>query len=129
MLCAHCQRQFTPDNSGLDSPARVWRGRPRQYCSDRCRVQAHRARQRAQGVPRPTTKSADPQRELLHDAREVARDLVAAAAAARSALAAAASSIYGLLRRTFEAGSREILLVAAQDEFVAPTQWFEPELI
>jgi pyridoxine kinase len=43
------------------------------------------------------------------------------------ALAAAAASIYGLLRRTLEAGSREILLVGAQDEFVAPTARFIPE--
>ena len=40
------------------------------------------------------------------------------------ALQAAGSSIHGLLRRTAEAGSREILTVAAQDEFVAPTQAF-----
>ena len=37
------------------------------------------------------------------------------------ALEAAGSAIYGLLRRTAEAGSREILTVAAQDEFVAPS--------
>jgi pyridoxine kinase len=41
-----------------------------------------------------------------------------------AALEAAGSSIYGLLRRTAEAGSREILTVAAQDEFVTPTQRF-----
>jgi pyridoxine kinase len=41
-----------------------------------------------------------------------------------AALEAAGSSIHGLLRRTAEAGSREILTVAAQDEFVAPTQRF-----
>jgi pyridoxine kinase len=46
---------------------------------------------------------------------------------AREALVQAASSTYGLLRRTFEAGSREILTVAAQDEFVAPTRVFEAE--
>jgi pyridoxine kinase len=40
------------------------------------------------------------------------------------ALEAAASSVFGLLRRTAEAGSREILTVAAQDEFVSPTQRF-----
>ena len=34
------------------------------------------------------------------------------------ALEAAASSVFGLLRATAEAGSREILTVAAQDEFV-----------
>ena len=41
-----------------------------------------------------------------------------------TALEAAGSSIHGLLRRTAEAGSREIQLVAAQDEFVRPTQRF-----
>lgn len=46
---------------------------------------------------------------------------------AAAAAAAAASSIYGLLRRTSEAGSREILTVEAQDEFVAPSRVFLPE--
>ena len=46
--------------------------------------------------------------------------------AAAPALAAAGSSIYGLLHRTAEAGSREILTVAAQDEFVAPSRLFTP---
>ncbi len=41
-----------------------------------------------------------------------------------TALEAAGSSIHGLLRRTAEAGSREILMVAAQDEFVSPTEMF-----
>ncbi len=41
------------------------------------------------------------------------------------ALAKAAASIFGLLKRTHEAGSREILTVAAQEEFVVPTNWFE----
>jgi pyridoxine kinase len=40
------------------------------------------------------------------------------------ALEAAGSSVYGLLRRTEQAGSREILLVEAQDEFVTPSQTF-----
>jgi pyridoxine kinase len=44
-----------------------------------------------------------------------------------AAAAAAASSVYGLLHRTAEAGSREILMVAAQDEFVAPSRVFLPE--
>ena len=43
------------------------------------------------------------------------------------ALSAAASSIYGLLRRTAEAGSREILTVAAQEEFVTPSRVFRAE--
>ena len=41
------------------------------------------------------------------------------------ALALAGSSIWGLLRRTAEAGSREILTVAAQDEFVQPSRMFD----
>lgn len=45
------------------------------------------------------------------------------------ALSRAASSIFGLLRRTVEAGSREILTVAAQDEFVAPSRMFTPEAV
>jgi pyridoxine kinase len=43
------------------------------------------------------------------------------------ALSLAASSIFGLLRRTAEAGSREILLVAAQGEFVKPSRMFRAE--
>jgi pyridoxine kinase len=46
---------------------------------------------------------------------------------AAKALAEAAAATYGLLKRTEEAGSREILMVAAQDEFVAPTRRFEVE--
>ena len=38
------------------------------------------------------------------------------------ALDCAASSIWGVLRRTAEAGSRELLIVAAQQEFVAPSR-------
>jgi pyridoxine kinase len=48
---------------------------------------------------------------------------------AAEALARATSSVFGVLRRTAEAGSREILLVEAQDEFVNPRQVFEPEKI
>ena len=40
---------------------------------------------------------------------------------AAQALEAAGSSIFGLLRRTAEAGSRELLLVSAQEEFVRPS--------
>ena len=43
---------------------------------------------------------------------------------AAAALEGAGSSVFGLLRRTAEAGSREILTVAAQDEFVTPTRLF-----
>ena len=45
------------------------------------------------------------------------------------ALALASASIYGLLRRTREAGAREILLVEAQDEVVTPSSRFSPERV
>ena len=47
---------------------------------------------------------------------------------ARVALEQAGSSIWGLLARTAAAGSREILTVAAQDEFVAPSRMFAAQL-
>ncbi|MBV1799483.1 pyridoxal kinase PdxY [Siccirubricoccus sp. G192] len=47
---------------------------------------------------------------------------------AAAALSAAASSVHGLLRQTVAAGSREILTVAAQEEFVAPSQVFRAEV-
>ncbi len=47
-----------------------------------------------------------------------------ATGSAAEALSRAGSSIYGLLRRTAAAGSREILTVAAQDEFVTPSRRF-----
>ena len=43
------------------------------------------------------------------------------------ALGSAAASVFGLLARTEQAGSREILLVAAQDELVAPSRTFAVE--
>ncbi|MBV9783324.1 MAG: pyridoxal kinase PdxY [Acidisphaera sp.] len=43
---------------------------------------------------------------------------------AATALAAAGAAIHGVLRRTAEAGSRELLTVAAQDEFVTPSTRF-----
>ena len=46
---------------------------------------------------------------------------------AGTALGRAAASVFGLLRATAEAGSREILLVAAQDEYVSPTRTFAVE--
>jgi pyridoxine kinase len=42
-------------------------------------------------------------------------------------LEAAASSVFGLLRRTAEAGSRELLMVAAQEEFVCPSERLQAE--
>ena len=46
---------------------------------------------------------------------------------APEALAKAAASVYGLLRRTAEAGALEILTVEAQDEFVTPSRTFDVE--
>jgi pyridoxine kinase len=46
-----------------------------------------------------------------------------------TAMEAAGSSIYGLLRRTAELDSREILTVAAQDEFVTPTRLFAAAVV
>ena len=37
----------------------------------------------------------------------------------------AVASVFGLLSRTAAAGSHELLLVAAQNEFVAPTHAFQ----
>jgi pyridoxine kinase len=49
------------------------------------------------------------------------------AGSAAEALSKAASSVYGVLKATAAAGSREILTVAAQDEFVTPSEVFAPE--
>ncbi|MGY1771272.1 pyridoxal kinase PdxY [Blastococcus sp. SYSU D00813] len=46
---------------------------------------------------------------------------------AAEAVTRAAASVHGLLAATEAAGSREILLVAAQDEFVAPSRTFPVE--
>ena len=43
------------------------------------------------------------------------------------ALGKAASSIFGVLKRTAEAGTREIQLITAQDEFVEPSESFKAE--
>jgi pyridoxine kinase len=45
------------------------------------------------------------------------------------ALSRAVSSVFGLLKRTADAGSREILTIAAQDEFVAPSRIIAAEPI
>jgi pyridoxine kinase len=47
------------------------------------------------------------------------------ARSAKIALERAVASVFGLLARTAAANSRELLLIAAQDEFVVPTQSFE----
>jgi pyridoxine kinase len=41
------------------------------------------------------------------------------------ALSAAASSVFGILKRTADKGSREILLIEAQDEIVKPSRVFD----
>src|SRR3954452_21848530 len=46
---------------------------------------------------------------------------------AAEALARAASAVFGVLKRTAEANSREILLIEAQEEFVQPTEVFPAE--
>jgi pyridoxine kinase len=46
---------------------------------------------------------------------------------AKAALERAAASVFGLLSRTASASARELLLVAAQDEFVTPSHHFDAE--
>lgn len=46
---------------------------------------------------------------------------------ASNAMAQAVSSIYGVLKRTEDEGTREIMLIPAQDEFVHPTHRFKAE--
>src|SRR5882672_2390874 len=48
---------------------------------------------------------------------------------AAEAVSRAASSVFGVLRRTAEAGSREILLIDAQEEFVNPSRVFPAESV
>ena len=42
------------------------------------------------------------------------------------ALARTASSIFGIMKATHDAGTRELRLIAAQDQLVSPSQEFEP---
>jgi pyridoxine kinase len=48
---------------------------------------------------------------------------------ADAAISRAASSVFGILERTAERGSREILLIEAQEELVRPGRMFEAEKI
>ena len=48
---------------------------------------------------------------------------------AREALENAGATVFGLLARTLEAESREILLIEAQEEIVSPTHWFTAEAV
>ena len=45
------------------------------------------------------------------------------------ALSRAASSVFGIVRRTAEAQAPEMLLIAAQEELVAPTRTFHAEAL
>ncbi|NUP33999.1 MAG: hypothetical protein HOU01_20150, partial [Streptomycetaceae bacterium] len=79
MVCTECGGAIDVANSGLDSPARLWRGRPRHYCSDACRVRAYRKRRATDPVAAPPPP--DPDRETARAARTAAADLAAAVAA------------------------------------------------
>ena len=71
---------------------------------------------------------------LLATPANGAGDLIAAlfffhylrSGAVADALAGATSSVFGLLRRTRDAGASETVLIAAQDELVAPSEKFSP---
>jgi pyridoxine kinase len=71
---------------------------------------------------------------LLATPANGAGDLIAAlfffhylrSGSAADALAAATSSVFGLLRRTRDAGAAETVLIAAQQELVAPSETFMP---
>ncbi len=71
---------------------------------------------------------------LLATPANGAGDLIAAvfffhylgSGSAANALADATSSLFGLLRRTREAGASEMVLIAAQDELVTPSRKFTP---
>jgi pyridoxine kinase len=71
---------------------------------------------------------------LLATPANGAGDLIAAlfffhylrSGAVADALAAATSSVFGLLRRTRDAGASETILIAAQDELTAPSATFAP---
>jgi pyridoxine kinase len=71
---------------------------------------------------------------LLATPANGAGDLIAAlfffhylrSGSAADAQAAATSSVFGLLRRTRDAGAGETMLIAAQDELVAPLETFAP---
>ena len=71
---------------------------------------------------------------LLATPANGAGDLIAAlfffhylrSGSAADALAGATSSVFGLLRRTRDAGASEMALIAAQDELVEPSEKFTP---
>ena len=51
------------------------------------------------------------------------------ARSAAEAMALSASAMFGVLSRTAQAGGGEMLLVEAQDAFVAPSRMFVPQRI
>jgi len=53
----------------------------------------------------------------------------ALALTALQGVTSAVGSIFGLLQRTVDAGSQELLLIAAQEELVAPSRSFTVEAI
>jgi pyridoxine kinase len=48
---------------------------------------------------------------------------------AEQALAAMAAAVFSIIEATWNSGSRELQLVAAQDEFVAPRRRFMPRRV
>jgi pyridoxine kinase len=50
-----------------------------------------------------------------------------ATGSAKTALERAVASVFGVLARTAATNARELLLVEAQDEFVAPSRLFDAE--
>jgi pyridoxine kinase len=46
---------------------------------------------------------------------------------AKASLVKAGSSVYGILEQTLKAGSREILIIRGQEEFVSPSYYFDAE--
>ncbi|WP_436771396.1 hypothetical protein [Yinghuangia sp. YIM S09857] len=111
MVCVQCGAEFDAANSGLDSPARIWRGRPRQYCSDACRMRAYRSRRTRQDAP----ERVDPDREVARTARLLAAELNTAAGAVRAAVpgdrASRATREEGLRRAAADA--RRVAALAA----------------
>jgi pyridoxine kinase len=47
----------------------------------------------------------------------------------RDALSRAAASVYAVVKATLDSGSRELTLIAAQDEFTNPSQLFVAEAV
>ena len=85
------------------------------------RMLSGRWRLRCRGCPSSATAPAMPSPRCSSP--------ITCARSAAEAMALAASAMYGVLSRTAEAGADEMLLVEAQDEFVAPSRMFVPQRI